>query len=89
MLNKGRSEADRLDFDAKSGWDKLGWFLDDHDSLYQGTIFIPVNNDYFTATSGFGNYPNTNEAATIEANQQALERSKMAQSTYNNPGNQL
>lgn len=89
MLNKERSEANRLDFDAKSGWDKLGWFLDDHDSLYQGTIFIPVNNDYFTATSGFGNYPNPNEAATIEANQQALERSKMAQSTYNNPGNQL
>lgn len=89
ILNKGRSDADKIDFDAKSGWDKLGWFLDDHDSLYQGTIFIPVNNDHFTATSGFGNYPSTSEAATIEANQQALERSKLAQNSYNNPGNQL
>jgi hypothetical protein len=67
ILNQGRSEKDRVDFDEKSFWD--GLFGGDYDRVYKGTIFIPVNEDYFTTTAATGNYPNTAEAELIEAKQ--------------------
>ena len=89
ILNKGKSDSDRIDFDAKSGWDSVMPFLNSHNSLYKGTLFIPVNEDHFTATSGFGNHLKPSEVEAIAAKQQALERSTAAKNGYNNPGNKL
>jgi hypothetical protein len=72
ILNKGRGEKDRIDYDEKSFMDSI--FGTDYDRVYKGTVFIPVNEDHFTATAGFGKYPTTMEAETIEAKQQAKER---------------
>jgi hypothetical protein len=54
--------------------------------VYKGTIFIPVNEDYFTSTAGFGNYLTPQEVEVAEAKQQAQKRSEAANNSYVNPG---
>ena len=83
-LQKGRGEKDRIDFDEKSFFDFLPGMS--YDRVYKGTIFIPVNQDHFTATAGTGKYPTTSEAEVIEAKQQALPREQAAKRNYVNPG---
>jgi hypothetical protein len=60
IINNGRDSKDKIDHDAKSFLDSV--FGTDYDHVYKGTVFIPVNTDYFTATAGFGNYPTPTEA---------------------------
>jgi len=74
IINKGRSEKEKLDFDHESGWDSVMPFWNSHNRLYKGTIFIPVNTDHFTSTAGFGEYPDAFEAEAIDSKQQAIER---------------
>lgn len=84
ILNKSRGEKDRIDYDEKSFIDSV--FGTDYDRVYKGTVFIPVNEDHFTATAGFGSYPTDVEAKTIEAKQQAREQQQIANNSYVNPG---
>ena len=84
ILNKSRGEKDRIDFDSKSFIDSV--LGTDYDHVYKGTIFIPVNEDYFTSTAGFGNYLTPQEAEVAEAKQQAHQRQKAANDSYVNPG---
>lgn len=84
IINNGRDSKDKIEHDSKSFWDSI--LGTDYDHVYKGTVFIPVNNDYFTATAGFGKYPSPMEAQTIEAKQQAAQRQKIASDTYVNPG---
>lgn len=81
IINKGEKN---IDFEHKGFFSDYG--LDDYNHVYVGTIFIPVNDDHFTATAGFGNYPTDQEASMIEAKQQNLIRSEIAKQTYVNPG---
>ena len=74
ILNKGRSEKDRIDFDSKSWADSI--FGTDHDSIYEGTIYIPVRTNAFTGMIGGGQYPNTAAAAKVEALVQQKERTR-------------
>ena len=82
ILNKGRKEGTLLEYDQNDKW---GIFEGSYNSMYRGTIFIPMNTDYFTATSTAGNPITPTQANQIEATQQAIERSK----GYINPGNTL
>lgn len=84
ILNKNRGEKDRIDYDGKSLMDSI--IGTDYDHIYKGTVFIPVNEDYFTSTAGFGNYPTEAEAKVIDAKQQAQQRQNIAEKTYVNPG---
>ena len=84
IINNGRDSKDKIEHDTKSFWDSM--LGTDYDHVYKGTVFIPVNTDYFTATAGFGKYPSPMEAQTIEAKQQAAQRQKIASDTYVNPG---
>lgn len=74
ILNKGRNEKDRLDFDSKSFADSI--FGTKHNSLYEGTIYIPVRTNAFTGMIGGGNYPDTQTAAEVEALVQQKERTR-------------
>jgi hypothetical protein len=67
ILNKGRSDSDKIDFDSKSWWDSTVPIFNSHNSIFKGTIFIPINEDHFTATAGFGEYPTVGEADAIYA----------------------
>lgn len=82
VLNKGRKEGTLLEYDQNDKW---SIFEGSYNSMYRGTIFIPMNTDYFTATSTAGNPVTPIQANQIEATQQAMERSK----GYINPGNTL
>ena len=74
ILNKGRGEKDRIDFDSSSWADKI--FGTDHDSVYEGTIYIPVRTNAFTGMIGGGQYPDTETAAEVEALVQQKERTR-------------
>lgn len=74
ILNKGRGEKDRIDFDSKSWADSI--FGTDHDAIYEGTIYIPVRTNAFTGMIGGGQYPDTATAAEVEALVQQKERTR-------------
>ena len=51
-------------------------FGTDHDSIYEGTIYIPVRTNAFMGMIGGGEYPNTETAAEVEALVQQKERTR-------------
>jgi hypothetical protein len=72
ILNKGRGEKDRIDFDSESWFDSV--FGTKHDTMFEGTIYIPVRTNAFTGMIGGGEYPDTETAEEIEALVQQKER---------------
>ena len=82
IMNHGRSKEDRVEYDAKNFFN-FGGLLGDYDTVYQGTIFIPMSNDVFLGIAGSGKTINSTEANDLEAKQQQHER---VSATYNNPG---
>ena len=82
IMNQGRSKEDRIEYDAKSFFN-FGGLLGDYDSVYQGTIFIPMSNDVFLGIAGSGNTITATEANMLEAQQQQHNR---VNATYKNPG---
>ena len=84
ILQKGRGKDERIQFNEKTWVNAIG--LGSYDHVYQGTIFIPVNEDYFTSTAAFGNYLSPEAAMEVEAKQQAKPREDQAKANYNDPG---
>lgn len=84
ILQKGRSDKDRIDFDSKGIFNRKGG--KGYDRVFKGVVFIPINQDHFTATAATGDYPTTSEAEVIEARQQAKSREEMVRNSYVNPG---
>ena len=82
IMNKGRSEDDRIEYDSESFFN-FGGLLGDYDSVYQGTIFIPMSNDAFLGVAGSGKNLTTEEAEWLDAKQQQHQR---VSATYKNPG---
>lgn len=74
ILNKDRGEKDRLDFDSESWFDSI--FGTDHDSVFEGTIYIPVRTNAFTGMIGGGQYPDTATAEEVEALIQQHQRTR-------------
>ena len=81
IMNIGRDKSDRVEYDSKSFFN-FGGLLGDYDTVYQGTIFIPMSNDVFLGIAGSGNNIESDEANELEAQQQQKQRV----STYKNPG---
>lgn len=85
IINKGRSEKDRVDFDSKS-WLDWDWaFWSDYDSVYEGTVYIPVRTNQFTGMMSGGQYPTVETAAEVEALIQQQRRIQ-AGGGYHDPG---
>ena len=82
IMNQGRSKEDRVEYDAKSFFN-FGGLLGDYDSVYQGTVFIPISNDVFLGIAGSGQTITSTEANDLEAKQQQHQR---VSATYKNPG---
>ena len=81
IMNVGRDKSDKVEYDSKSFFN-FGGLLGDYDTVYQGTIFIPMSNDVFLGIAGSGKNIDSEEANTLEAQQQQ----KWRVSTYKNPG---
>ena len=82
ILNKGRGEKNKVEYDEKSWWDSISPVFNDYTHVYKGTIFMPINDDYFTYSAAAGAKPTTAQAEMIEARQQAANRTR----NYVNPG---
>lgn len=82
IMNQGRGKEDRIEYDAKNFFN-FGGLLGDYDTIYQGTIFIPMSNDVFLGIAGSGKNITSTEANDLEAKQQQHER---VSATYKNPG---
>lgn len=82
IMNQGRSKEDRVEYDSKSFFN-FGGLLGDYDSVYQGTVFIPISNDVFLGIAGSGQTITSTEANALEAKQQQHQR---VSATYKNPG---
>ena len=81
ILNKGRGEKNQVEYDEKSWWDSISPVFNDYTHVYKGTIFMPINNDYFTySAAAGGDRPTTAQAEMIDAHQQGAARG------YVNPG---
>jgi hypothetical protein len=68
IMNKGRTKDDLIEYDEKSFFN-FGGLLGDYDTVYQGTVFIPISNDAFLGIAGSGKTINSTEAYQIEAKQ--------------------
>lgn len=82
IMNQGRSKEDKIEYDAESFFN-FGGLLGDYDSIYQGTVFIPISNDVFLGIAGSGQTITSTEANALEAKQQQHQR---VSATYKNPG---
>lgn len=82
IMNHGRNKEDKIEYDAKSFFN-FGGLLGDYDSVYQGTVFIPISNNVFSGIAGSGETITPEEANLLEAKQQQYER---VSATYKNPG---
>lgn len=82
ILNKGRGEKNKVEYDEKSWWDSISPVFNDYTHVYKGTIFMPINDDYFTYSAAAGSKPTTAQAEMIEARQQAANKTR----NYVNPG---
>lgn len=83
IIQKGRSKEDRIAFNAKNWYNGI---FGSYDHVYKGTIFIPVNEDYFTYSAAMGESLTSSQAEDIEARQLAAPREAAANKLYNNPG---
>ena len=80
ILNQGRNDKDRINFDSESWFDSI--FGTKHDSIFEGTIYIPIRTNAFTGMIGGGEYPEAGTAEVIEA----LEQQKIRTRGYVDPG---
>lgn len=78
-VNKLNSNSDKHQYGLQTSW--LGM---KQEPVYQGTIFIPMNNDFVSMYTGSGIKLKQSEVAQAQANQ---TRRDAILSRYNNPGN--
>ena len=83
IIQKGRGKEERIQFNKKNWYNGI---FNSYDHVYKGTIFIPVNEDYFTYSAAMGESLTPGQAQNIEARQQATLREAAANKSYNNPG---
>lgn len=74
IINSKRGEKNKVDFDSESWLDAI--FNTDHDSIFEGTIYIPIRTNAFTGMIGGGEYPDVETAAEVEALIQQKERTR-------------
>ena len=78
-VNKLNGNSDKHQYGLQTSW--LGM---KQEPVYQGTIFIPMNNDFVSMYTGSGIKLKQSEVAQAVANQ---TRRDAILSRYNNPGN--
>lgn len=74
QVNKGRDKESKIDFDAQSIWDMISPFWNDHDSLYEGTIYMPFRDDILNGALSSNQELTAKEASIIQARNQQRQR---------------
>lgn len=76
-VNKGRDKDSKVSFDKKSLWDSISPIWDDHDTLYEGTIYLPFNDDVLNGAISSNQELTAREATILQAREQ--QRARLAQ----------
>ena len=80
-LAEFKSIDDKLKYDGKSAWDSVMPFLNDHDSVYEGTVFIPIKSHVLNALS---KEMTGRQIQVLEAAEQAKNREQSLREKFNN-----
>lgn len=80
-LAEFKSVDDKLKYDGKSVWDSVMPFLNDHDSVYEGTVFIPIKSHVLNALS---KEMTGRQLKVLEATEQAKNREQSLREKFNN-----
>lgn len=78
QVNKGRDKDSKIDFDPASFWDTISPFWNDHDSLYEGTIYMPFRDDILNGALSSNQELTAREVSVIQARNQQKERMAIA-----------
>ena len=73
-VNKGRDKDSKVDFDAASLWDRISPFWNSHDSLYEGTIYLPFRDNILNGALSSNQELTAQEATEIQAREQQRQR---------------
>ena len=64
-VNKGRDKDSKISFDKKSLWDSISPIWNGHDSLYEGTIYLPFRDDILSGAISSNQSLTAKEASVI------------------------
>ena len=73
-VNKGKDKNSKVDFDKASIWDRISPFWNDHDTLYEGTIYLPFRDDILNGALSSNQELTAQEASIIQAREQQRQR---------------
>ena len=73
-VNKGKDKESKMQFDATSLWDRISPFWNSHDSLYEGTIYLPFRDDILNGALSSNQKLTAEEASVIQARNQQKQR---------------
>ena len=73
-VNKGRDKDSKISFDKKSLWDSISPIWNGHDSLYEGTIYLPFRDDILSGAISSNQSLTAKEASVIQARNQQRQR---------------
>lgn len=73
-VNKHRDKESKVGFDKASLWDSISPFWDSHDSLYEGTIYMPFRDDILNGALSSNQELTAKEASIIQARNQQRQR---------------
>ena len=74
----------KFSYDSKSWWDSISPFWNEHDSIYKGTIWIPVKAHMLNAMASQSAGLSSNQINTLDALEQAKSRTSELQQKYKN-----
>lgn len=78
---KQKTKVDKIQFDKNNMW-----FEGDYDMFLEGTIWIPLNVNYFNSQAGSGEKISENLSVELERRQQERDRRDSLMRSYQNPG---
>lgn len=73
-VNKGKDKESKMQFDTASLWDRISPFWNSHDSLYEGTIYLPFRDDILNGALSSNQKLTAEEASVIQARNQQRQR---------------
>ncbi len=73
-VNKGKDKDSKMEFDSASLWDRISPFWNSHDSLYEGTIYLPFRDDILNGALSSNQKLTAEEASVIQARNQQRQR---------------
>lgn len=87
VLSEFKKIDNKLSYDEKSFWDSISPILNSHDSIYTGTIYIPIKSHILNAMAGQPEGLTGDQINTLEALEQNKDRANQLAARWKNGNN--